>query len=137
MIGENHREDGATLVIPTENGVSAHAVDMWVHTALRGLPPPARLSAALVTHELLARAKNARSAPYVVRLILVDRHRTLAVAVDDCAAGATGPQPDPNLVMVAGLSARWGVEQRRSGRTTWAELIVDAHQPLPGPGRMP
>jgi hypothetical protein len=89
MIGKNHREDGATLVIPTENGVSAQAVDMWVHTALRG---PARPSAALVTHELLARAKNVRSAPDVVRLTLVDRHRTLAVAVDDCAVESTGPR---------------------------------------------
>jgi hypothetical protein len=117
--------DGATLVLPAENGLPSHAVDEWVHAALGELPAPARVLAALVTHELLANARRSWSAPYVVRLTALDRRGTLAVLVDDCTPAEREAEPDPNLALVAALSTRWGVEQRRYGRTTWAELSVD------------
>lgn len=134
-------EDDATLVIPTETDPPADAVAAWIHAALQQLPAPARLHAALVAHELLTDARGRRSAPYVLRLTTLDRRATLTVSVDDCT---TDPDhPDENLVLVSGLCARLGVEQRRRGRTTWAELVVDApdvrlsrpDQPVPRPSR--
>ena len=113
-------EENATLVLPTEDDPPAEVVAAWILQALSDLPAPARLSATVVAHELLTAARRRRSAPYVLRLTTHDS-QTLAVSVDDC-----DPEPDdgPDLVLVAGLSTRWGVERRRQARTTWAELAV-------------
>jgi hypothetical protein len=78
----------------------------------------------VVAHELLTAARRRRAAPYVLRLATLDR-RTLGVSVDDCDPG---PDDDPNLVLVDGLSTRWGVERRRRARTTWAELTLESSQ---------
>jgi len=118
------REENATLVLPTEHDPPAEVVAAWILRALSELPAPARLRAAVVAHELLTAARRRGSAPYVLRLATLDR-RTLGVSVDDC-----DPEPDdgPNLVLVDGLSTRWGVERRSRGRTTWAELAVELPQ---------
>lgn len=126
-----HGEDTATLVIPTETDPPAEVVDAWVSATLRALPAPERLRTGLVVHELLA---DGGSAPYVVRLDLVDRQRTLVVSVDT-TAGPDDPCSSP--LLVAALSRRWGVERRRRARTTWAELDLDAGRVLLYPPRQP
>lgn len=134
-------EDTATLVIPTDTEPSVDVVDAWLNLTLRGLPALQRLRTVLVVRELLG---HGRSAPYVVRLSVVDRGHTLAVSVDDATTAPAGP--DPAGLIVAALATRWGVEQRRQARTTWAEFHLDEprlrlfppRQPRPGsPGRRP
>lgn len=124
-----NRDDDATLVVPTETDPPAEVVDAWIHAALRHLPPPARLCAALVANELVTDARGRRAAPYVLRLSVLDRRSTLAVAVD-CVTGSDEPVEAASLLLVAGLCTRWGVERRLAARTTWAELTVDAPAPL-------
>jgi len=124
-----NRDDDATLVVPTETDPPAEIVEAWIHSALRRLPAPARLRAALVAQELVADARGRRAAPYVLRLSVLDRRSTLAVAVD-CATSADEPMPAANRLLVSGLCTRWGVERRLAARTTWAELTVDAPGPL-------
>lgn len=117
-------EDGATFVIPTETDASLDLLEEWLALALVELPQPIRLRAALVTLDLVAAARTRHAAPYVVRLSTLDRRRTLVVSVDDGTAAHDDRSPDPTLSLVAGLSTRWGVEQRVRARTTWAELSV-------------
>lgn len=124
-----YREDDATLVVPTETDPPAEVVTAWIYAALRDLPAPARLRAALVADELLTDARARRAAPYVLRLTVLDRRSTLAVAVD-CTATSETPVPAASLLLVSALSTRWAVERRRTARTTWAELTVDAEGPL-------
>ncbi|WP_154814747.1 hypothetical protein [Actinophytocola xinjiangensis] len=124
-----NRDDDATLVVPTETDPPTEVVDAWIHAALRRLPAPARLRAALVARELVADARGRRAAPYVLRLSVLDRRSTLAVAVD-CATAADEPMVTSTELLVSGLCTRWGVERRLSARTTWAELTVDASGPL-------
>jgi hypothetical protein len=116
--------DGATLVVPTETDLSPGAVAAWVRAALGGLPEPAGLRAVLVTLDLVHGARARRAAPYVVRLTTLDRRRTLVVHVDDCTPAHAGCATDTSPVLAAALSSRWGVQQRRRGRTTWAELAI-------------
>lgn len=126
-------EDGATLVVPTGTDPPTGVVDDWVRAALRDLPETFRLRATLVTLDLVERAR--RCPPYVVRLTVLDRRRTLAVSVEDCT-----PAPgvdETGLTLVAGLSTRWGVEQRARARTTWAELAAETGSILLGGPEQP
>jgi hypothetical protein len=120
---DSRDEDGATLVVPTDTDPPPDVVEAWVCAALRELPEPLRLRATLVTLELVARAR--RCPPYVVRLIVLDRRRTLAVSVEDCTPASGAEAADADLTLVAGLSSRCGVEQRARARTTWAELAAE------------
>lgn len=137
--------DTATLLVPTEHDPPIQVVDAWVGVTLRELTAPERLRAVLVAHEMVAAARARRAAPYVLRLGVVDRHRTLEVAVDEATAEATADAvPDPaGPLLVAALAGRHGVEQRARARTTWAELRFDVgrlrllppRQPRPGTDR--
>ena len=118
-------QDGATLVVPAEAEMPPGAVAAWVDAALGRLPEPAGLRAAVVTLDLVAGSRARQAAPYVIQLSAIDQCRTLVVSVDDCTPAHESCAPDAGLVLVAGLSSRWGVEQRRRGRTTWAQLAMD------------
>ncbi|MGH3758042.1 hypothetical protein [Actinophytocola sp.] len=136
--GDDRGEDSAVLLLPTDDEPSDELVAAWVHGALRDLPALPRLWASMVTGELVAAARGRMAAPYVLRLTVMDGRRALAVLVDECTAQPDDSLSDPSLVLVAGLSTRWGVEQRPRARTTWAELALEV--PVVGltpPGQPP
>ncbi len=137
-------EDHATLVMPTADHPAPEEIRSWIGEALAELPDVDRLHATLVAGELVDNARRHGAAPYVLRLATVDGGRTLTVSVDDCTT-PDGPAPSGSeLVLVGGLSRRWGAEQRRRARTVWAELVPDGPGlrlvapdqpvPLPRPG---
>jgi anti-sigma regulatory factor (Ser/Thr protein kinase) len=119
-------EARATFVVPTREDPPSEVVRAWIDTALSDVPITAHLPAVVLTHELLANAYRHARAPYVLRFVARPDRRTLRVLVDDCGPG-TGPcgTAEAELVLIAGLSRRWGVERRHRGRTIWAEVGLD------------
>jgi len=131
------------LILPTADEPSLDVVRAWIRGALRELPLVVRLHATLVADELVTNAHRHGLAPYVLRLDLPDDRRALLVSVDDCAPPRGDWSAGSGLVLVGGLTERWGVEPRRSAKTVWAELTVDRavldlvepDQPVPRPRR--
>lgn len=113
---------GAVLVIPDDADPPPDVVEAWLASALFELPQPLRLQAALVAFDLMAGARMSGTAPFVVRLSVIESGCTLAVSVDACSNVDVGDTPDPEALLVAGLSGRWGVERRAGGRTLWAVI---------------
>lgn len=136
-------EDRATLIMPTELDPPMDVIRGWIRGALGDVPVVARLHATLVADELVTNARRHGRAPYVLRLAVRGGGRTLLVSVDDCAAElGESWSLRTGLVLVGGLSRRWGVERRRRAKTVWAEVLLDGpvldlaapEQPLPSPG---
>ena len=131
------------LIMPTEQEPSLDAVRGWIRGALRDLPLAVRLQTEVVADELVSNARRHGLAPYVLRLDVRDDRRALLVSVDDCAPPRGDWAASGGLVLVGGLSERWGVEPRRQAKTVWAELTFDRpvldldtpEQPVPRPGR--
>jgi len=131
------------LIMPTAHEPSLDAVRGWIRGALRELPLAVRLHTEVVADELVSNARRHGQAPYVLRLDVRDDRRALLVSVDDCAPPRGDWAPSGGLVLVGGLSERWGVEPRRRAKTVWAELTFDRpvldleapEQPVPPPRR--
>ncbi len=117
----------AMLIMPTEKDPPTSAVREWIGDALVAVPRLVRMRAAFVTAELVTNARRHGSAPYVLHLSVRELDRTLLVAVDDSTPelGASWAHRS-GLVLVGGLSKRWGVERRARGKTVWAELSFDS-----------
>lgn len=106
-----------------------HQLDLW------GIPHGSGLSdaAAQVTAELAANAVTHGHVPgrdFKLRLAYAESTRTLRIEVSD-ARGDRVPElrpPDPGaetgrgLRIVEATAATWGVTERRTGKTVWAEL---------------
>jgi hypothetical protein len=82
-----------------------------------------------VTAELVAHARRHGRAPYVLHLSVSESAGTMVIAVDDTASelGASWAFRS-GLVLIGGLSRRWGVDQRPRGKTVWAELAYDTSE---------
>ncbi len=119
-------DEQAVLIMPSEHDPAAGVVREWLGYALATMPALVRRQAGLVAEELVANARRYGRAPYVLRLAVHDVRHVLLVAVEDCTAdlGAGWGRRD-GLVLVSGLSERWGVERRALGKTVWAELAFD------------
>jgi hypothetical protein len=116
-------DEKAVLIMPSEDDPASGVVREWLGYALATLPPLVRWQAALVADELVTDARRHGTAPYVLHLSVHEVRHVLLVAVDDCTP-ALGADRD-GLVLVGGLSDRWGVERRAQGKTVWAELAYD------------
>lgn len=114
------------LVLTDHAEPPAEVVEGWLVAALVEVPPLLRLQAALVALHLVASARACGTAPFVVQLSVTDSGRTLAIAVDDRTPADDRTAPDPDLLLAAGLSSQWGVEQRADGRTLWALIVSGA-----------
>jgi hypothetical protein len=116
----------AMLILPTDSDPPTAVVRDWIGSALVAVPALARMRAAFVTAELVAHARRHGRAPYVLHLSVSESARTMVIAVEDAAAelGASWTFRS-NLVLIGGLSRRWGVDQRGNGKTVWAELAFD------------
>jgi hypothetical protein len=119
----------ATLIMPTDLEPSTELVRDWVGSALTSVPGLVRARAALLTAELVTNARGHGSGPCVLHLSSRAAHRVLLVAVEDTdpVLGA-GWAVRGELVLVAALSDRWGVEWIEGGKIVWAELhLTDPH----------
>jgi CheY-like chemotaxis protein/anti-sigma regulatory factor (Ser/Thr protein kinase) len=83
--------------------------------------------ASLVVTELAANAVLHAGSPYEVRLTHADGVLRIEVADED--PGTPEPQPfsavaetGRGIVLVAAVSASWGIDARPDGKVTWAEL---------------
>lgn len=122
--GQAAEGPNALLLIPGSAEPPADMVEEWLFAVLAELPQPFRLQVALVALDLVAGARTTGTPPFVVQLSAVEDGRSLAVAVDDCTRVHPGNCSGPETLLVAGLSSRWGVEQRAGGRTRWA--VIDS-----------
>jgi hypothetical protein len=104
----------------------AKVVEGWLVAALVELPPVLRLQAALVALDLVASARTWGTAPFVVQLYVTDSGCALVIMVDDRTPADVRTVPDPDVLLVAGLSSQWGVEKRADGRTLWALIGSEA-----------
>lgn len=130
---------GVMLVLPDQFDPPIEVIEGWLVAVLVALPQPLRLRAALVALDLVAGARTCGSAPIVVRLSVIDGGHTLVISVEDCTPASDATSSGPDLLMVAGLSSEWGVEQRAGGRTRWALIESDLSARIrvpgcPGPG---
>ncbi len=119
-------DEQAMLIMPSEDDPPTDVVREWLGYALATLPAVVRRQAGLVAEELVANARQHGKAPYVLHLSVHEVRHVLLVAVDDCTpdlGAAWGGRS--GLVLVGGLSERWGVERRALGKTVWAELAFD------------
>jgi CheY-like chemotaxis protein/anti-sigma regulatory factor (Ser/Thr protein kinase) len=83
--------------------------------------------ASLIVTELAANAVLHAGSPYEVRLTHADGMLRIEVADED--PGTPEPQPfsavaetGRGIVLVAAVSASWGIDARPDGKVTWAEL---------------
>ena len=113
----------AMLIMPTYLEPPTAVVRDWVGSALTRVPDLVRGRAALITAELVDNARWFGRGPYVLHLSLHHAHRTLTIAVEDRLPGLGADWADrPGLMLVAGLSEDWGVEDVAQGKAVWAEL---------------
>jgi hypothetical protein len=128
---------GAILVLPDYSDPPPRVVEAWLAEVLVELPRPLRLQAALVALELVSCTRGWGTAPFVVRLSVTSGGRALVVTVDDGTPGYDDATLGSDLLLAAGLSHTWGVEQRTGGRTLWAAIGLEpgsGHIRVPGPG---
>jgi hypothetical protein len=121
----------AMLIMPTELDPPTGLVRDWVGSALTYVSTLARMRAALLTAELVDNARRYGRGPYVLHLSLHQARRVLLVAVEDelPEMGAGWPVR-AGLLILEGMSERWGVEYHEQGKTVWAELSLAESWPL-------
>lgn len=115
----------AMLIMPTYLDPPTELVRDWIGTSLTCVPDLVRGRAALITAELVDNARWYGCGPYVLHLSLHHAQRTLTIAVEDGSPGLGAGWTDRvGLMLVAGLSERWGVEDVEQGKAVWAELSL-------------
>lgn len=114
-------------------------VRRWTGDALGDLTDDEVGDCLLVVTELVANAYDHGEAPRRVRLHRSDEPCSVRIEVDDAAPGDVvvgrsrlGHNRGRGMVLVANLSARWGVDRHEAGKTVWAE--VPCSYPSPGSG---
>ena len=118
--------DGSPQELPPESQ-SVGAARRLVRDHLAQHLSDERLDAALlVVSELASNAVSHAQTPFTVDVSLHDRVR-IEVSDRDATlpeAGSASPLDDHGrgLALVDALADRWGVEQRRGGKTVWCEL---------------
>lgn len=126
----HHTPVEATVDFP-RTPASAGAARHFVADKLREWKLDPILDAALlVTSELAANAVVHADSSLRLRLSL--GARTLRIDIMDSGRGTPEPQPRSSteehgrgLLLVAAMSAAWGIEEVTEGKTVWAELDLD------------
>ncbi|ROP41772.1 ATP-binding protein [Saccharothrix texasensis] len=105
-------------------------VRRWAGDALGDLTDDEVGDCLLVVTELVANAYDHGEAPRRVRLHRSDEPCSVRIEVDDAAPGEVvvgrsrlGHNRGRGMVLVANLSARWGVDRHEAGKTVWAEVL--------------
>ncbi|WP_459711548.1 ATP-binding protein [Actinophytocola sp. KF-1] len=121
----------AMLIMPTDTDPPTGLVRDWIGSALTAVPELVRLRAALLTAELVDHARTYGLSPYVLHISLHQARRVLMIAVEDDLPTLGVGWPDrPGVLLLAGMSERWGVEYAAEGKTVWAELRLTEPGPL-------
>jgi len=105
----------------------------WLGGPLHGCTAGAVREARIVAGELVANAFGHGAPPFAVRVSLVGGARMVRLEVDDGGSlDAMRWQPRRGLRLVRRLCETWGVANRQSGKTVWAELpVLVSPSPLP------
>ena len=118
--------DTVVLVVQDEDTTSPDEVARWLRDHLAGWAEFDVLLVGLLVGELYDNARQHGSPPYVLELVLDRWREALVVSVRDRAIGRTAPwRPSAGLLLVDGLSARWGVVTQAAFTTVWAELVFE------------
>ncbi|MFE2754763.1 ATP-binding protein [Actinosynnema sp. NPDC059335] len=117
-------QDTAVLVVQDGDRVSPDEVARWLRERLEGWPPFDVLLVGVVVGELFDNARRHGSPPYVLELVLDRWREALVVSVRDRALRGAAPWSSAaGLLLVGGLSERWGVLTQGPSTTVWAELV--------------
>ncbi len=116
--------DTVVLVVQDEDTTSPDEVARWLREHLDGWAAFDVLLVGLVVGELYDNARRHGSPPYVLELVLDRWREALVVSVRDRAVRRLAPwRSSAGLLVVDGLSERWGVLTQESATTVWAELV--------------
>ncbi|QFZ19713.1 ATP-binding protein [Saccharothrix syringae] len=137
-----------TLLEENEGGPRALALELtdevpplvrvrrWAGDVLADLTDDELGDCMLVVTELVANAYDHGEEPRRVRLHRSSDPCSVRIEVDDGSSGEVvvgrsrlGAHRGRGMVLVANLSACWGVEQRERGKTVWAEVACSAPPP--------
>ena len=127
---EQHRHGSRTPSLDLADDVPPLArVRGWAREALSGLTEDELGDCLLVVTELVANAYDHGASPRRVRLCRSSDPCLVRVEVDDASSGEVvvgrsrlGPHRGRGMVLVANLSAGWGVEHHDHGKTVWAQV---------------
>lgn len=118
--------DTVVLVVQDEDTTSPDEVARWLRDHLEGWAGFDVLLVGLLVGELYDNARQHGSPPYVLELVLDRWREALVVSVRDRALGRTATwRSSAGLLLVDGLSARWGVVTQAASTTVWAELLFE------------
>ncbi|MCE6995430.1 ATP-binding protein [Saccharothrix sp. S26] len=138
LIDEDDTCSGALALDLTDEIPPLVRVRRWAGWALSDLTDDELGDCLLVVTELVANAYDHGEEPRRVRLHRSVEPCSVRIEVDDGVQGEVvlgrsrlGPHRGRGLVMVANLSAKWGVEYQEQGKTVWAEVPCAA-PPLVG-----
>jgi hypothetical protein len=116
--------DTVVLVVQDEDATSPEEVARWLREHLEGWSGFDVLLIGLVVGELYDNARRHGSPPYVLELVLDRWRQALVVSVRDRAVRRSAPwPPGAGLLLVGGLSTRWGVLTQEAFTTVWVELV--------------
>ncbi|KOX14446.1 hypothetical protein ADK67_42350 [Saccharothrix sp. NRRL B-16348] len=119
-------QDTVVLVVQDEDATSPEEVARWLREHLEGWAGFDVLLVGLVVGELYDNARRHGSPPYVLELVLDRWREALVVSVRDRAVRRAAPwRTAAGLLLVDGLSARWGVLTQAAFTTVWAELVFE------------
>jgi signal transduction histidine kinase len=113
----------ATVLRAAEVDEFLAGADDWLAGVITDCADGAVHEVTFVLTELLANAAKHAPGPYTVTVI----QRALVVRVEVRDEAGAGPQPWPvgkGLLVVRGLCPDWGVSDRGTSKTVWAELPI-------------
>lgn len=117
-------QDTVVLVVQDGDPTSSEDVARWLGDQLEGWSEFDVLLVGTVVGELFGNARRHGSPPYVLELVLDRWREALVVSVRDRAVRRAGTwRTAAGLLLVGGLSARWGVLTQAAFTTVWAELV--------------
>ncbi|NUT47865.1 MAG: hypothetical protein HOV94_11235 [Saccharothrix sp.] len=117
-------QDTAVLVVQDGDSTSPDEVARWLREHLVGWAAVDVLLIDVVVGELFDNARRYGSPPYVLELVLDRWRESLVVSVRDRSARRSARwRSSAGLLLVDGLSERWGVLIQSEFTTVWAELL--------------
>ncbi|MFD1152659.1 ATP-binding protein [Saccharothrix hoggarensis] len=118
--------DTVVLVVQDDDPTSPADVARWLRERLDGWRELDVLLVGVVVGELFGNARRHGSPPYVLELVLDRWREALVVSVRDRALGGSGPwRSAAGLLLVDGLTDRWGVLTQGAFTTVWAEVVFE------------
>lgn len=124
LVGVTAGQDTAVLVVQDGDSTSPDEVARWLREHLVGWAAVDVLLIDVVVGELFDNARRYGSPPYVLELVLDRWRESLVVSVRDRSARRSARwRSSAGLLLVDGLSERWGVLIQSEFTTVWAELL--------------